>query len=572
MRPDQLCLEAEALLRTQQIPAALQRFEEAVRLAPDDGAGWRAYGRGLVAAKNFSAAITALERACGLDAGDVEARTTLAWAHQNSSRVEEAIHWYGQALALDPQSLVLQLNHACVWPVVADSIDQIHACRERCRELLAGFETDPALYLHPTHTATNHTFPLAYHGLDDRAWLENYARLLLRFLGGEGPGAAPLPSTTRPPRGGRMRLGFASAYFHAHSNTRAFEGLLRGLNRECFELVLIHLEGSCDDPVRRRLEAGVDLVVHCPSNVATTWQRLEALRLDLLFYTDVGMNPMLPALLCRRCAPVQVTGWGFPRTSGFPTLDYYLSGDLVEPGDGQDHYSESLIRLHGLPCRYLSEDLPEDPLAAAMGRSYFLLPEEVPLVGCLQTFWKMHPAFDAVLERIAEAVPEALFVFVEPTPPELAQLFLARLRRRAPAAAERLVVLAGMKRAEYGVLAGCLDLLLDTLHFGSGISFYESIFTGTPIVTVEGPYLRSRYVAAGYRLMGLQDAPVVHTPEAMADRAIALLRDPQGREGLRQRIREAARTHLYDRMDLVHSFEDFAVEAIARSRRHLAGP
>ncbi|MFM7314623.1 MAG: hypothetical protein ACKO0M_15935, partial [Cyanobium sp.] len=184
----------------------------------------------------------------------------------------------------------------------------------------------------------------------------------------------------------------------------------------------------------------------------------------------------------------------------------------------------------------------------------------------LQTFWKMHPDFDAILERIAQEVPEAWFVFVEPTPPEHAQVFLSRLRRTAPAASERLVMLSGLKRSEYTVLAGCLDVLLDTLHFGSGISFYESIWTGTPMVTVEGPFLRSRYPAAGYRLMGLENPPVVKDPEEMAALTVSLLRDPARRESLRQRIREAASRHLYDRRDVVQSFEAFAEEAIARSR------
>jgi predicted O-linked N-acetylglucosamine transferase (SPINDLY family) len=109
------------------------------------------------------------------------------------------------------------------------------------------------------------------------------------------------------------------------------------------------------------------------------------------------------------------------------------------------------------------------------------------------------------------------------------------------------------------------------MHFGSGISFYESIWTGTPIVTMEGPFLRSRYAAGGYRLMGLGSELVASGPDQMADLASALLRDGPRRETLRHRIKEAARLHLYDRMDVVHSFEAFAEEAIARARHSTSG-
>lgn len=565
MNLDLLRLEAESLLQAQAIPQALERAADLVRLAPEHADSWALYGRVLWANDQPRQAAEVLERACGLDAADVESRTSLGEISQSLGRLDEAIRWHGEALDLAPHSLVLALNHAFIWPLVADSVAQIHSCRSRCREAFEQLRSDPRLRLDSRHSALRHTAWMAYHGINDRDWLEDYARLVLQHLSAMAPPVFGGQQHCRAPGARRLRLGFVSAFFYGHSNARAFEGLLQGLDRDRFSPVLIHLDGSRDDAVRRRLEAGVDQVVHLPADLTLACQQLGALQLDLLFITDAGMHPAVPVLLAHRVAPVQVTGWGFPVSSGFATLDYYLSGDLVEPPDGQEHYSETLVRLSGLPCRYLAADLIEDPVAASMGRSYFLLPEDRLLVGCLQTVWKIHPDLDPVLERIATEVPEVCFVFVQTAHQDLHERLMARLRRNAPTAAERMIVLASMKRAEYTVLAGCLDLLLDTPHFGSGISFYESIHTGTPIVTIEGPYLRSRYVAAGYRLMGLDSPPVVDSAAAMAQRAVALLQDPEQRHQLRSRIREAARTHLYDRLDVVRSFEAFAVEAIERA-------
>lgn len=571
MHPEQLRQDAEQLLQTQQAAAALQRLEDLVRLEPDHGANWHAYGRALVATERLTAAIAALERACGLDRHDVGCRTLLGGLYQREAQVEAAIHWHGEALALAPQSLLLRLNHACIWPAVAASRQQIAFCRQRCFEAFERLQHDPLVQLDASHDATNHMFGLAYHGVDDRAWLEAYARLVLRHV---APDLAP---SARPNWGGehaggrKLRLGFVSAYFFDHSNSFAFDGLLQAINRDRFEVVLIHLDGSRHDAVRQRLEAMADRVVQAPADLGFTRQLLLEQRCDLLYFTDVGMNAALPALLCGRYAPVQVTGWGFPRTSGFPTLDYYLSGDLVEPAEAQEHYSETLIRLSGLPCRFLSSNLVVDAEAAAMGRDYFFLPNSLPLVGCLQRFWKLHPDLDGVLERIAQAVPDALFVFVAPSSQALADAFLERLSRQAPTAAERVLLLAQVQRSHYALLAGCMDVLLDTLHFGSGISFYNSAWMGTPMICQEGPALCSRYVAAAYRLMGVREAPVEATPEAMADRAIALLHDPTQREALRQQLRAEALTHLYDRLDVVHSFEAFAEEAIARAHQESSG-
>lgn len=291
-----------------------------------------------------------------------------------------------------------------------------------------------------------------------------------------------------------------------------------------------------------------------------------ALKLDLLFFTDVGMDPSLPPLLVQRSAPVQVSGWGFPRTTGFSTIDHYLSGDMVEPAHAQDHYSENLIRLRGLPCRFLSSELEVDPEAAALGRDYFLLPPDQPLVGVLQHIVKIHPDLDEVLECIAKAIPEVVFVLVPRVNLSVLERFLLRLKRTAPMASERIMPLLSMNLNQFSTLAGCLDLQLDTPHFGSGITFYQTIHTGTPILTTEGPYLRSRFVSGGYKLMGLEDPPVTADMQGMADLAISLLKDPVRLKSLRERIKASSHL-LYDRMDVVHSFEDFAIEAVAKAEK-----
>jgi hypothetical protein len=49
-----------------------------------------------------------------------------------------------------------------------------------------------------------------------------------------------------------------------------------------------------------------------------------------------------------RFADVQVVFWGNPTTPGHvDSVDYYMSGDVMEIDAGQTHYTEQLIRLEG---------------------------------------------------------------------------------------------------------------------------------------------------------------------------------------------------------------------------------
>ncbi len=50
--------------------------------------------------------------------------------------------------------------------------------------------------------------------------------------------------------------------------------------------------------------------------------------------------------------------WGHPITSGLPTIDYFISSELMEPAQGDNHYSEKLIRLSNLGIAYAKPSLP----------------------------------------------------------------------------------------------------------------------------------------------------------------------------------------------------------------------
>lgn len=559
---------AKRLAAARDFKAAILCLQEGLHLAPEDPELWSQLARLLLAVGRYGDAIPCLIRLAELEPANAACRTELGHLFRRVGYLGDAIHWHGEALAVQPDSLLLHLNHLFVLPLVAESPQQIAACRERCEQGLRALEqAQPFHDFDREVAAICHPYYLIYHDRNDRELLEIYGRLITRALGhGQSPEQRPRLPRALPTPGDAsippIRIGFLSGFFYNHSNARAFDGLILHLDRHRFEVVLIHLATSPRDAVSARLEACCQEVVVLPAPLDAASARLEELRLDLLFYTDLGMHPFATMLATRRAAPVQATGWGVPQTSGLPGIEYYVSGDLVEPPEAQEHYSETLVRLPGLPCCYRSEAI--EPLER--DRNYYFLPPDRPLWGCLHRLEKLHPDFDLALEAIARAVPDSLFVFVEEDVPSLTSLYLDRLARSAPTAREQVVMLSRMDWPDFLALAGCLDVLLDPFHFGSGITLYETIHTGTPVVTLEGRFLRSRFVAAAYRLIEVEDPPVAATPAEYVELAVALMQDPQRRELLRQEIAAKAKARLYDRFDYVRGFEDFALAAVAQAR------
>src|SRR5262249_50844727 len=112
----------------------------------------------------------------------------------------------------------------------------------------------------------------------------------------------------------------------------------------------------------------------------------------VLIYPEVGMDPVAVLLAAQRLAPTQCNSWGHPETSGFPTIDYFLSIDLMAPPDVQEYYRGELVRLPILSA-YLD---PLAPPAISLDRSELGLRETAVVYWCGQSLYKYLPQFDQV--------------------------------------------------------------------------------------------------------------------------------------------------------------------------------
>jgi protein O-GlcNAc transferase len=215
---------------------------------------------------------------------------------------------------------------------------------------------------------------------------------------------------------------------------------------------------------------------------------------------------------------------------------------------------------------------PEPP-AAARPREALGLPAQGTLYVCSQSHFKLHPDFDPVLAQIAEGDPEGHIILLLPDAGWL-KVLQDRWAATHPILLERVRFLPRLDVDGFLALLDHADVLLDTLHFGGGNTFYESMAFGTPTVTWPAPFMRSRLTAGAYRQMGVAEAPIAERLEDYAGLALALGRDPERRARLRKALKAAAKAHLFSDMAAVREFEAFltaAVEAAARGERLAEG-
>jgi hypothetical protein len=225
-------------------------------------------------------------------------------------------------------------------------------------------------------------------------------------------------------------MGIVSGFFYQHSVWKiGVKGWVSQLDPKRFQVSGYYL-GNGQDSETALARQLCHRFVQGPASTERWRQIILADRPHVLIYPDIGMSTEASELAALRLAPAQCGYIGHPQTSGFPTLDYFLSGELIEPANGQDHYVEKLVKLPNAGFHYEPLALPP----ATVTREELGLRPNATAYWCAQSLFKYLPQYDEVFPRIAREVGDCQFVFIRHFGREVTELFQKRLDRAFAAA------------------------------------------------------------------------------------------------------------------------------------------
>ena len=372
-----------------------------------------------------------------------------------------------------------------------------------------------------TSTSAPTNFYSAYQGFNDRDLQINLASLI----------SAPQPRANRvaKKKSGKTRVGFVSRHFRNHTIGRLNLGIVQKLPREDFDVTVISV-GSHDDMMAKAFAAGADHYVSTTTNLQEVRQRISEQELDILYFSDVGMDTLTYSLCMSRMAPIQCVTWGHPETTGSPVMDYFVSSKTLEIPEADEHYSEKLARFEVLNVYYYRPNPPE-----MKDHAYFGLDPKRNVYLCFQNLFKIHPDFDEVLNGILSRDPLGDIVMMEGRHPEWTELLRNRWRRTLGANMERIKFLPGQSHPDFMSLNALADVSLDPMHFGGGNTTYEALSVGLPVVTLPSKFLRARITNAMYQQMNMRDL-IVETPAQYIDLAVRLGTDKSYRQQVSTKV------------------------------------
>jgi tetratricopeptide (TPR) repeat protein len=185
---------------------------------------------------------------------------------------------------------------------------------------------------------------LAYHGLNDVALISQVGDIWRRAMPAADSKAAFL-STYRAPvlkAGQKIKVGFVSFYLRQHSVIKMCAGLIKYLDKTKFDITLFQT-GHTDKYTEKLLDFGAQLV-HMPSwELKKLISALDDAKMDILIFTDIGMDPFSYSLAIGRHAPTQLAMHGHAATTGLSSIDYYISYEGFSEPKVHEHFSEQVV-------------------------------------------------------------------------------------------------------------------------------------------------------------------------------------------------------------------------------------
>ena len=551
-RPEALHDLGVVLQKRGDIEQAMQTFNQALRLNPELVLAHVGLARCRAAMGSLVEAIAGCEHALRLDPRSHDALVALGVALQAQGRLEEAAIRYREALRIKPESPDATYQLATVamvrndldeaaagfretlrlqpaYALAENNLGNVLLAQARPEEAIACFER--AQQLQPDFVGAYSNVLFALNFISDatpediymahRRWGEAHAAPLA--------GPRPAKGSAKPDR--RLRVGYVSGDFRAHSVSLFIEPVLEFHDRRTFE-VFCYADAVAPDEVTSRLKALADhWVVLTGRSDQSAAERIRQDGIDILvdLAGHTGANRLLT--FARGPAPVQVTWLGYPNTTGMTAMDYRISDALADPpGMTERYYAETLARMpDSLWCYRPDGNAPPVGPLPALENGHVTF-------GSLNNFAKVTPWTRALWAKLLAAVPESRLTIVG-VPAGETRVRIAGEFASQGVDPRRVTMLPRVTRKEFFQCHHLVDIALDPYPFQGGTTTCETLWMGVPVVTLAGRKFSAR---AGVSLLtnaGLAEL-IASTPDEYIAIAATLAGDAPRLAGLRRGLRQ----------------------------------
>ncbi|MDR1492457.1 MAG: hypothetical protein LBT05_07035 [Planctomycetaceae bacterium] len=474
-----------------------------------------------------------------------------------SGKINEAKQKFTQASFLPNGKSLWRWKHLWYCPIYFDNTRQIDNYWQNLHNELDSAIAEQKIYDWRTlvYDGFTSSFHLPHHNRCCREIKEKFAEFFLpSFQVFHRP---KFPFLKR--RNGKIRVGFLVTPGHEGGFLRYMSGVVRRLNRNRFEIVLIYHQSTKNRYKNFSQDNEIQHVMFA-WHFENAVQTIRESECDIIYYWKVGADVWNFFLPMTRLAPIQCTSWGTHGTSGLKQIDYSLSHNLAEIENAQEHYTEKLFLINEAPTFQPRMKIPK-----TYSRRELELPEKDAIYFCPHRMSKYYPDYDFYLKEILENDPKGHILLLMGDSPILAKKFQNRMKRNiGETLFRRMIFIPKQSPQRYNCLIAASTMILDSSVYSGGITAYDALSFGVPCITQTGSLLIQRYPYSYYETMKLENAPITTNRDEYVRTAVLLGTDKEYHQLISSQIHEKSDL-LFKRNEVISQFEHFFETVVSES-------
>lgn len=468
-------------------------------------------GHSLLELKRGKEAESALRACLESNPGHLGALLCLGNIFRDRGQLNEALAFYQKALATEP-------NHPDALRNLANTC--LNACIpiSRCASFL---QLD-------TEALSHMVFALNYQSEINRDRIAEAHRIWgdrqHREFSSSAHHLKDFPQPEHP-----IRIGLISSDFFQHPVGRYAVLFCSHLNSADF-CPIVYNTGNRQDTLTSHLRSIVsdwrDIQKQTDVEVL---KQVESDRIDILVDLSGHTANNRLAVFARRAAPIQITVFAYPNTSGLTTMDFRITDSFADPPGKTEHLgTEKLIRLSNTAWPYLPlATAPEiQPPPYSSGQPFTF--------GCLNNPLKFSTAAIQLWSEILERSSRSRLMLLSNHEAHDLRL-LQRFKEHDVSESQIKFARAGFL-TDYFDYYQSVDVILDSFPYNGAITTCDALWMGVPVLALEGDTYVSRQGVSVLSNLGLMNF-IARTPSDYVNFAAELAANPSPLGGLRDTLR-----------------------------------
>ena len=333
----------------------------------------------------------------------------------------------------------------------------------------------------------------------------------------------------------KIKIGYFSADFRDHPVGHLIVKMLETHDKSKYEIYGFYLGNKHKDKdvfhlrIKKAFTKFYDVSKMTDEEIIALSENLNIkIAIDLMGHT--GGHDSRFGIFLKKLAPIQINFLGYPGTSASDKIDYIIADKTVIPEKNKKFFSEKIIYL---PNSYQPSEKNRTLSEKIFSKKSLNLPEQDFIFCCFNTNKKILPNTLKLWAEILNQIPKSVMWLISSN--QEAKKNLIKEFENRNIESKRIIFCNKVPISEHLVRIKHADLFLDTFPYNAHTSCSDSIWSGLPVLTLEGDSFQSRVASSLLKTTGLNEL-IAKSEKEYVEKAVYIAKNNQYLNQLKNKL------------------------------------